>query len=87
MELTYEIGEEAYTTETGNTVTNDKPYKVGRQSGLLLNYRLLEKCLEAGGDIRLQDIVIVWNEISSNPVGSRVAFNYIRNKWNTIYDK
>jgi hypothetical protein len=53
----------------------------------LLNYRLLEKSLEASGDIRLQDAVIVWDEISSNVVGSRVAFDYIRNKWSTIYDK
>jgi hypothetical protein len=50
-------------------------------------YRLLEKCLEASEDIRLQDAIIVWNEIPSNIVGSRVAFNYIRNKWSTIYDK
>jgi hypothetical protein len=61
--------------------------KVRRHSALLLNYRLLEKCLEASGDIRLQDVVIVWDEISSNVLGSRVAFNYIRNKWNTIYEK
>jgi hypothetical protein len=61
--------------------------KVGRHSALLLHYRLLEKSLEAGGDIRLQNAIIVWEEIPYNIVGSRVAFNYIRNKWSTIYDK
>lgn len=48
---------------------------------------LLEKSLEASGDIRLQDAIIVWDEIPFNVVGSRVAFNYIRDKWGSIYDR
>jgi hypothetical protein len=48
---------------------------------------LLEKCLEASGDIRLQDAILVWSELPSNAVGSKVAFDYVKNKWTTIYEK
>jgi hypothetical protein len=64
-----------------------KDIKVQTRSTLLQNCRLLEKCLESSGDIRFQDVILVWSELPSNVVGSRVAFDYIRSKWSTIYEK
>ena len=49
--------------------------------------RLLKKCMEHSGGLRLQDAVIVWNEMRSNVVSSRVAFNFIRSKWEAVYEK
>lgn len=48
---------------------------------------LLKKCMEDSGGFRLQDAVIVWNEMRSSVVSSRVAFNFIRSKWEAVYDK
>jgi hypothetical protein len=54
---------------------------------LLQNNRLLEKSLENGGEIQLQDAATVWYNMPSGALSSRVAFNYIRNKWSSIYEK
>jgi hypothetical protein len=54
---------------------------------LVQNNRLLEQSLDSGGDIRLQDAAGVWNAMPSEARSSRVAFNYIRNNWSSIYEK
>lgn len=56
-----------------------------RHEWLLLT--LLNKTVEGTGGFRLQDAVIVWSEMRSDVVSSRVAFNFIRSKWEAVYDK
>lgn len=56
-----------------------------RHEWLLLT--LLKNCMEGSGGFRLQDAVIVWNEMRLSVVSTRVAFNFIRSKWEAVYDK
>ncbi|GLH11000.1 Uncharacterized protein GBIM_15863 [Gryllus bimaculatus] len=46
---------------------------------------MLERSLEEGGDIRLQDSIYVWRSITQNPVASYIAFRYVRQNWDSIY--
>jgi hypothetical protein len=43
--------------------------------------------MEGSGGFRLQDFVIVWNEMRSSAISTRVAFNFMRSKWEAIYNK
>ncbi|PSN54264.1 hypothetical protein C0J52_08616 [Blattella germanica] len=48
---------------------------------------LLDKSLGQGGEIRRQDAYKAWRVMPSTSVGSRVAFNYVRKNWDTIYEE
>jgi len=55
------------------------------QEWLLLT--LLKMCMEGSGGLRLQDSVVVWHEMRSSLVSTKVAFNFIRSEWQALYDK
>ncbi|KAJ9590170.1 hypothetical protein L9F63_016709, partial [Diploptera punctata] len=48
---------------------------------------LLEKSVAVDGEIRMQDAYAVWRMMPFTALGSRVAFNYMRNNWDSMYDK
>lgn len=48
---------------------------------------LLERSLNTTSGIRLQDFFYVWRAVSQNPVATRIAFRYVRERWEDIFSR
>nr|CAD7437415.1 unnamed protein product [Timema bartmani] len=56
-----------------------------RDPGLLDT--LLENCMEIGGVFKLHNTHRIWDNMINNPVGSTIAFNYVRGNWGRLKNR
>jgi aminopeptidase 2 len=70
------------------TIADQKVIALG-SLGATLQPELLKRTLELGmsEDVRPQDIIYVFAPVAANPVGRTMAWEFVKEKWQTLYDR